>query len=287
MKSESLVEVTDAVAEMHDHAKAVQRRSKSSVRRHLAEEIRLANALISILTFMVVGLHSKDRKDRLYPTDWLSPTGVPDPDEVLSLGFCQLANYAFAIVDLIEKGLDTPARALVRSVAELSQMLIVIAHDREVFQAYITEAPEGDKKKWYELFSSKKIAKRLAFFERKLGAPEFAITETREWQKESAEFFSQAIHHSFHSVVIGALPSIPGTENASLCLLGGPNGASGATMTHLIISIQMCLGGFFRMIEDVHKFERAIPASNSFWTGKQLFDTLEPEFRKWLRSKIG
>jgi hypothetical protein len=175
----------------------------------------------------------------------------------------------------------------VRATVELGQILTVIASDREAFQTYAANDPEGDKKKWWDLFSGKKLAKRIAKLERKFGMDEVEIVENREWRQESAEFFSEAIHHSFVSLVVGALPTVPGENRVEISLLGGPNGASRPTLTHIIIGMSVCLGAFFRTLDELHKFEPAIPENNLWWSGKDIFSSIQPQIKEWLWKKIG
>lgn len=277
--------VSDLTVEnMWEYARDVQVEGAEIAGATYAVELALSKALIAVSGWFALALHANDNALRLYPADWLQPEPRGNPDAILSCVLCQLANYGYAVVNLVEKGIDTPARALLRATADLSYLLAVVASDREAFQAYTLPGSESPKEQWYKLFSNRKTAARFRKIDAERGLPPEWTEWMRGFREENNEFFSEAIHHSATSVLVGAMPTIPGTENVSFGLLGGPNGASRPTLGHLATTMNYGLSMFEASTKHLK-----LPAQFSkpeFWkSGLELLERIQPVFVRWLRSR--
>ena len=278
--------VQEAVENIFVYARDMHTEAKISAAAHFNTELTMARSLVASLALMALALYGKDRASRIFPVDWVNSHGAPDPDVVIALGLSQLANYGYAVTDLVEKGLETPARALLRPAVELSEILVMIVGDKEVFRAY--SSPQTDAKdNWYQLFSRKRVEKRLASIERLFGMPEHWISYMREFRKEKTEFFSEAVHHSYRSIVIGGQPTVPGTDHVQLGLLGGPNIGSGVTLEHFTLSVSYCLNGLFALTENVYGFTLEVPMSNFWSAGERIFRAVDKALLAWLSQKHG
>lgn len=200
---------------------------------------------------------------------------------------CQLANYGHAVVTLVNKGVDTPARALARATAELSYLLAVIASDQDTFKKYALDKSVTKKAQWYRLFSNRKIAAPMARIDTAFGMPKEWTDFMREFRETNGEFFSQAVHHSFDAVVFGALPTQPGTDLVELAVLGGAPTASRATLGYLISALNYGLTTFLASAGLRTGWTPAF-VLNDFWdSGKELLQRTQPIFLNWLELTEG
>jgi len=195
---------------------------------------------------------------------------------------CQVSNYGYSVVSLVEQGLNTPARAVLRSAADLCFMLALLAHDREARQTYVLDKSLTEKERWYKLFSSRKLTARLREIDRALGFPAEWTKSMEEYRLELNEYFSEATHHSPNAILIGSFPRNPRTRQHDIGVLGGPNRYSRATLSHLPEVLNYGLMMFLNSIPAL--------APNStppkFWShGIELFSQVQPLFLTWLRSR--
>jgi hypothetical protein len=271
------------VLNIFSYAEGVQDESKSRAQETLSVELALANSLIAIGAWFAMALHANKADQRFFPPDWLEPTGKVNPDIILSCMLCQLTNYGHAVVSLVNKGIDTPARALVRATAELSYMLAVVVSDRETFQKYVLDSSVSQKEQWYLLFSNRKIAARMLRVDTAIGLPQEWTIAFRGFREQNGEFFSEAVHHSYRAMVCGALPSNPDNDRLELAVLGGIPSASRATLSYLIESLNY---GLTMLIASVNLRAEWTPsfALSNFWeSGKQLLQQIQPVFLAWLK----
>lgn len=280
--SSAQLSADEAVVNMFEYARDIQAEGSGVASSTYAAELALSKALIAASGWFAMALHANKDALRLYPIDWLETEARGNPDVIMSCVLCQLANYGYSAVDLVEKGIDTPARALVRSAADLSYLLAVIASDQETFQAYALPSSASAKEQWYKLFSSRKIAARMRKIDAECGLPAEWTEAMRTYREENNQFFSEAVHHSATSVLVGAMPTVPGTTRVTLGLLGGPNGASKPTLDHLVSAMNY---GLTRFVAST----RALPAQFSmpqFWrAGLEVLERVQPVFLSWLRTR--
>ena len=273
------VEAVWAYAE-HSQIKGMQFAHKK-----FGPKLKLARKQIACLSYLSMALWENSAERRLLPIDWLGSEGIPNADIALAMIFCELANYCFAVIDLVSKGLTGPARCLVRSSGELSSIAIVLIGDRDAFREYVQEEePEHAGAKWYKLFSEKKLARRMEFIERTLGLPERTIAYMREFRASNSKFFSLAVHHSFHAVYAGATVDLP-RGKIDLRMLGGPHQLSHHTLTYLLSSTQMCLMAFFKLAMDLDPAHPwALENPRLFMSAAKIYFEAQADFLKWLES---
>lgn len=247
--------------------RARSKEAKAACYQHLSEDLSIVNLAIACIAFMSLAAYGEGSEDELFPVDWLAPDGVPNANLVTSCMLTQLANYSLATVELVEKGLDTPARATLRCALELSLQLLVVLSDRGTFQAYARAPAEKPAKRvWYELFAQERIHRKMASLERSIGLPEELVLMMRGVRIESIEFLSEAVHHSFMATTVGSFAlSYEDDGISSSGLFGGANGASIATVSHLRDALWHFTLTFFPVLARIHGI-RPKNASNEFWT---------------------
>jgi hypothetical protein len=273
----------EAVLNLLEYGREVQGDAEKLALDTLAIELALCRALIACGGWFALALYSNKEDKRLLPHDWLELGSEGNPDVIMGCVLCQFTNYGHSVVELVMKGLDTPARALVRSTADLSYMLAVIAADRETFQAYVLDKESSPKELWYKLFSNRKISKRMAQIDAKFGLPKEWTDYMRLFREENSEFFSEAVHHSPTAIFVGAQPTIPGTDRVELAVLGGAPSASRSTLRYLATSLNYGLTMFVTSCERTEGFTHEFSHPRFWEAGIGLYRRIQPMFFTWLR----
>ena len=226
-----------------------QKKAKESNYKYLEDELTLANISILCLSNLSLSVHTEKFDEEIFPRNWLSESSLPNPNFILSNLLLQLTNYSMSIIDLLEKGLDNPARALLRTTSELSEQIIILIHSRNDFKEYVKGHDEAASTKiWYELFSKNKIRNKLSSIEEQIGLDDKLIEYMKNYRKESNEFFSQAVHHSYIAVNVGACAWEYNSDGYINGLFGGENSAIETTLGHLNTTLWFFLISFFRKV---------------------------------------
>ena len=268
----------DAILNMDAFGRDSQKDANELANYLFPNELALCRALLASSAWLAMALYSNRGDKRLFPRDWLMENSKVNPDVMISCFFCQLTNYGHSVVELVTKGLDTPARALIRSTADLSYTLAVIVADREIFKEYALDDKSAPRELWYRLFSNKKISKHLAKIHCELGLPNEFTEYFRQFRDENGEFFSEAVHHSPTAIFIGAQPTIPNTDKVELALLGGSPSASKATLNYLAMSLYYGLTIFVNICTQ-NKNLLGEFSQQEFWdTGIELYNLVQPIF---------
>ena len=278
---------SEAVRTMFELGQEAQANANEVVRNTLAVELGLATALVSSTAWFAQALYLNQSDKRFFPTDWLDPTCRTNPDVIMACILCQLANYGHSVIELVSKGLDTPARALLRATADLSYALAALAADRETFQSFALDITSPPKEHWYKLFSNRKLAQRIARVDQTLGLPRQWTEFMRTFHETNAEFFSEAVHHSRTSLLIGAQPTVPGTDRVAFALLGGPPSGSGTTLAHLSTVLNYSLTTF---VASPRERPQHVPdfAYPEYWqTGISVHEAVQSLFLEWLKENDG
>lgn len=251
-KAIHLSDIDDILALTHSNYSE----AKNACKKHLSEKLSVISLAISCLAVLSLSVYDDDHEEELFPYDWISSDGTPNANFILQSMLIQLSNYALATVELIEKGLDTPARAVLRTTAELSYQMLCLIADREAFRSY-TQATEETQSKstWYSLFAQDRIHKRLAKIERQMGLPESLVLEMRELRMENVEFFSHAVHHSYLSVMVGSRAWDFESNTCGSGLFGGVNSASTPTVEHLLYTLYYFIIAFFGVFDKIYRIK--------------------------------
>ncbi len=204
------------------YADGLQDENRRFAEKEFGAELALCKALIAASGWFAMALAMNRGGERLYPRDWIEAESAGNPDIVMSGILCQVANYGYSVVGLVEQGLDTPARALLRSTADLCFALAILSNDREALQTYVLDKSLSEKERWYTLFSNRKLAARLREIDRALGVPEEVTKAMEDYRLRNNEFFQKPrITHS-SAILIGSYPCNPRTGMCTIGLFGGP-----------------------------------------------------------------
>lgn len=107
-------------------------------------------------------------------------------------------SYGEGVRTLMLRGLDSPARACLRSFTESLLLCLAIFEDEELGVRYrAAQGPEAAKSFWHVHVSPKKLHERIVALERRAGLGDAHISELTEWRKDRYEMFSEAVHPSY------------------------------------------------------------------------------------------
>ncbi|WP_207621435.1 hypothetical protein [Chelativorans oligotrophicus] len=115
-------------------------------------------------------------------------------------------SFGVSIRSLVISGLDTPARALLRTYVETLFLCIAVLHDRALGEAYV--AADSDpriKDFWHSTASPKRLHERIIAIEKKIGLDKDLVDMMTTWRREEYEILSQSSHLSYLAAVLTAL----------------------------------------------------------------------------------
>lgn len=278
---------SEAVRTMFDLGQEAQANASEVVRSTLGVELGLSTTLVSSTAWFAQTLYLNQSDKRFFPADWLEPTCRTNPDVIIACILCQLANYGHSVTELVSKGLDTPARALLRATADLSYALAALSADRETFQSFVLDTTSPPKEHWYKLFSNRKLAQRIARVDQTFGLPRQWTEFMRTFRETNSEFFSEAVHHSRTSIYVGAQPTVPGTDRVAFALLGGPPSGSGTTLAHLSTVLNYGLTIFVASPCERPQHEPSFAYPECWQTGVSIHQAVQSLFLEWLKERDG
>jgi hypothetical protein len=143
-------------------------------------------------------------------------------------------SFGLGIRRLSLSGLDTPARALLRTYVETLLLCIVALHDSSVCEAFIKAEADSDVKNfWHKIASPKNLHERVIQIEREKGIEESAIAEWKSWRRQEYEVLSQSSHLSYVAAFLTTLcPKLDDEETFVPGLFGQPNANSLRTVSY-------------------------------------------------------
>lgn len=278
---------SEAVRTMFELGDEAQASANEVVRDTLKAELGLATSLVSATAWFGQALYLNQADKRFFPADWVEPTCRSNPDIIMACVLCQLANYGHSVIELVSRGLDTPARALLRATADLSYAVAALAADRETFQTFVLDTTSAPKEHWYKLFSNRKLAQRIARVDQTLGLPRQWTESMKAFREGNSEFFSEAVHHSRTSLLIGAQPTVPGTDRVAFALLGGPPSGSGLTLGHLVTVLNYALTTLIASPHERPEHEPSFTYPDCWQTGISIHGSVQSLFIVWLKERDG
>jgi hypothetical protein len=114
---------------MAKHAPRTAKRARSIL------EPELSIAYFGTLTLGMTSVVA-EHDTPVLPANWIAADGRPDPNFVFAKMLTSLANSALGIVHLIERGIEEPARVVLRSFLELSWITCLALARRDIMIAY-------------------------------------------------------------------------------------------------------------------------------------------------------
>lgn len=142
---------------------------------------------------------------------------------------CVQAN---AIHLLCKKGLELPAKAILRSFLETLISCIIIMYDENLRKGYMkANTPHKSWKFWSKHLREKSLIEKLRLIFIEQGVEEEKITEFNSWISEEFGVTSEAVHPSYVSAVFATHPFPLVGEIFPLGILGSPTALSQKTLS--------------------------------------------------------
>jgi len=219
----------------------------------LANQISTSNLLSCCLFTLACSVYSDKDIEGIFPKQWITFEGKPDPKMVFGCAITQLCSFSISIVELAEKGLDNAARVVLRSFIELSWQTIILLYFRDDLKRYVVpEEQEEVNRVWWELFGRGKIQKKLSLIEENLGFEPESLQKYKKYRKDVYQFFSESVHHSSINSLVSSLIGDFEEDKFQWKPLGGAGIRSDATLFTLTLSGLYFLDMFFVIVQDYH-----------------------------------
>lgn len=227
---------------------------------HLKNSLSLANLQICCVGLTALSFNINE----IIPSKWLNQDETPNPNHILQCMLVQVANYSLSVTLLLERGLDNPARALCRTIQELTELILVLIQDKEKFTIYASFDEENEKRLWNRHFSHKKLNSRLSEIENSLGLPVDIAKSLSDNRANNYKYYSQAIHVSYVANVIGAYATTQDNDLLSLAICGGENLITKQTMNNLTFTLWYFIICFYSVLVRQFNFKPEL-SDEDFW----------------------
>ncbi|RWL82022.1 MAG: hypothetical protein EOR67_18055 [Mesorhizobium sp.] len=123
-------------------------------------------------------------------------------------------SFGVSIRSLVISGLDTPAKALLRTYVETLLLCVAVLHDRPLGLAYIAADTDAQIKDfWHSVVSPKKLHEKVISIERKIGLDNEIVEGMASWRREEYEILSQSSHLSYLAAALTSLSPELGDED--------------------------------------------------------------------------
>lgn len=238
-------------------------------------ELTLANLSTLCIALISFSLSSSELDEEIFPKKWLTEDENPNANFILSNLLVQITNYSIAIIDLLEKGLDTPARALVRSISELCTQTIILIDSQDDFKEYIKGKDDNASNEiWYKLFSKNKMFEKISAIEKKIGHDDEFVNFFYNYRKERHQYFSESVHHSYISVNVGSYAfKCYKDDECENNLFGGDNAAISPPLYYLNTTLFMFTMFFYKIANKPKNPDKA------FWLESFiLYQSIQPAY---------
>jgi len=122
-------------------------------------------------------------------------------------------SFGVSIRSLVISGLDTPARALLRTYVEALLLCTAVVHDHALGEAYVAADTDAQILEfWHSTASPKRLHERIVAIEKKAGFDKEIIDALTKWRREEYEVLSQSSHLSYIAAALTSLSGKLGRE---------------------------------------------------------------------------
>jgi hypothetical protein len=245
------------------------KKAKRESTTHFCSELSLCYLLLLTFTLMTLAIDNKKAATLPIQPTWLGKKR-PDPNFIVRSLLTQIVNYSLAVIRLVENGLDNPARCVLRTLNELvSQTLVLLADKSQLIEYAKAHDAHHAKEVWYTLFAKKgRLKKNLSKLEQEMGIPENSLSELRALRDDMDLNFSEAVHHSYVSTVVGAYNAPAETKLLNLALGGSFGERSRSTLDSLNAILVYFLHMLTHVFVNIHHFK--FPTTDPFWKAAGL-----------------
>ncbi len=229
-----------------------QKEARKTIAKEFNELISIAYIGVLIFGYLEFALTSDDESN-IFPKDWLSEDGAPDPNNIIGLLFGTLSHEAHGVLKLVESGLEGPARSLMRILIEHCFLTLVLCSDKEKLLLYHgAQSPAEARDIWNKHLRPKTISAALKLIEQKLSINE----EVHEIRQHLYDMYTQFAHNNAIANCFGSvLTSLEDHNILRPSTYGYASASSVTPLMDLCIVLIYTYTTFSRIIREIHRFE--------------------------------
>lgn len=225
--------------------------SRKIQEQELSDELLLVNlACLSIGALAIVSFDSEGG-NKVLSKEFAAK------DLFLSTWLTNIANTGRSIVRLCEDGFDTQAKMLVRALHERTRQAVILFYSDEDFEKWHDpDSTDNGRSVHYDLFSKKdRLNKRYHIIERSLANSRSEYDhELVNYRRSSDAFFSESVHGSGASVLLGSFAFEHNSESVNPATFGRASSASISTLSHTSFDLLYFLLVFDALLKDIHNW---------------------------------
>ncbi|MEO3944684.1 hypothetical protein [Gorillibacterium sp. CAU 1737] len=204
-ESKSLINVDfREIANSIHHLHRLSNVNKSIIFKKYNDNLTLSYLGIVNLSYLSLASYQENYKNPIN-INWLDGKHCGlDPNFFLQTLVANI-NNAMAVIRLIESGLDTQARAMIRILAESVFSTLIVFTDTDIFVKYASARDTDEAEMvWYKYLRGPKLQQILTQIEKKVGLPEDIISELSKMRLYVYKHYSAYVHNSSSTSVIGS-----------------------------------------------------------------------------------
>lgn len=225
----------------------------NKIQEEMGEEISIAYFGALLVGLMAVVVEHDEQS--VLPKNWANSTGIPDPNLVMARLLIKLSNSALGVIYLIEAGLESQARAILRVFLELSWLTILVATDQEKMKAYTEANDLTERKIHHEHFTAKKLLQHITEICAQLGYSLRLQEVLFNICNNLYSHYSRTIHNSFaETMIVGSMSSsFDNDTRFQSNLFGQASRGSFPTIYHLNDAFFLLLAMLLKILKQIHR----------------------------------
>jgi hypothetical protein len=234
--------------------------------------LNACSVAVAALAFCVL---SRDHSERPLPVDW---GGKQDGGGSFAL-YCllvQYVNHSMSVVRLCQDGFDNSAKILVRTMLEMTRIVLVVSADSGYMQSYLNSGKnEQCRKEWRKKSETDEILRRLGEIECEMGLSRQTTDYMGAKRMNTYKYLCQATHSSIQEMAASSFVNIKDSDDGLLksMMFGAQSPRLRPLLTEAITTSLVLVSEVMTIFAIVHKFSAT--AQNESWNNfKYLYHTI-------------
>jgi hypothetical protein len=247
----------------------------ASIDPSLKVELTALNACsvaVGALAFCVL---SRDHSERPLPVDWGSKQDGGGSFALYCL-LVQYVNHSMSVVRLCQDGFDNSAKILVRTMLEMTRIVLVVSADSGYMQSYLNSGKnEQCRKEWRKKSETDEILRRLGEIECEMGLSRQTTDYMSVKRMNTYKYLCQATHSSIQEMAANSFTEFqaPDPNSVRSMMFGAPSSRLRPLLIEAMTTSFVLVNEIMTIFASVHKFSAT--AQNENWNNfNYLYHTL-------------
>ncbi|WP_222125185.1 hypothetical protein [Paenibacillus xylanexedens] len=194
-------EITNTI----NYINSINKENLKEVHKNLNEDITLALVGLTYTTYFSFAVNQDEHENPMHKDFFDETFENVTPSLLYQNMITIISNHVLSIIKLVEAGLDTSARALIRVLAETVFIFIIVFSSKDHFVNYCNGMNDEDASTvWYRFFSHKKTQVELKKIEKRIGLPEEIVSEINKIRTSIYKEFPSVVHSSAYTSILGS-----------------------------------------------------------------------------------